>query len=222
MGASGFGPETLCLEVSIENEFATLPLTMPSARLILIAHAATAATRRTVFATGGEAPEASGLSAAATCGANLPAAAIALAAPALAARQTAEAMGLAATRDENLRDLDTGRWAGQPLSAIACEDLAAWLGDPAFAKHGGESLAALLGRVDRFLATWLAVFGTTVAVTHAAILRAALVTTIGAPSSAFWLVDAPPLVALTLGSDGRRWTLRGFGPLAEAIRASDG
>lgn len=195
---------------------------MPSARLILITHAATAATRRAAFATGDEAAEPASLAAAAASRPCLPADGVALVAPALAARDTAAALGFAATLDPELRDLDAGRWAGQRLAAIPADDLAAWLGDPAFHGHGGESLAALLDRVGCFLAARLAGSGTTVAVSHAAVLRAALVTTLGAPASAFWRIDAPPLAALTLGSDGRRWALRGFGPLAAAIKASDG
>ena len=46
--------------------------------------------------------------------------------------------------------------------------------------------------------------------THAAVLRATLVAVLGAPPSAFWLIDARPLSTLTLTSDGRRWAVRGL------------
>ena len=70
-----------------------------------------------------------------------------LVSPALRARQTAVALELPATIDELLRDVDYGRWAGATLKEIAAREpaaVAAWLGDPAAAPHGGEPLAALL------------------------------------------------------------------------------
>ncbi len=95
------------------------------------------------------------------------------------------------------------------LAEIAPDDLAAWLTDPHYAGHGGESVAALLARIEAFLAARLAA-GNVVAVTHGAVLRAVLVAVLGAPPSAFWRIDAPPLTMLTLSSDGRRWALREF------------
>lgn len=133
----------------------------------------------------------------------------ALAGPALAARRTAEALGLAATSEPALRDLDAGRWTGRTLADIAAPDLAAWLADPTYDEHGGESVAALVTRVETFLASRLA-RGSVVAVTHGAVVRAAVVALLGAPASAFWRVEAPPLTWLTASSDGRRWTLRGL------------
>ncbi len=139
--------------------------------------------------------------------------------PAVAACRTAEALGLAATCEPALRDLDAGRWTGKVLSEIAPDDLAAWLTDPDYAGHGGESVAALLARIDDFLTARLA-GGSVVAVSHGVVLRAAVMAVLGAPPSAFWRIDAPPLTILTLSSDGRRWALRGLVP--PAIRASGG
>ena len=89
----------------------------------------------------------------------------------------------------------------------------AWLTDPDAAPHGGESLTALLGRV----AAWLDVdhaeedAGHVVAVTHAAVVRAALVVSLGAPASAFWRIDIAPLTATVLRGRPGRWTVRGTG-----------
>ena len=164
-------------------------------------------------------PEDAALALAARRSAEVPTAYEAMTSPAVAACRTAEALGLAAIYEPALRDLDAGRWTGKVLSEIAPDDLAAWLTDPDYAGHGGESVAALLARIDDFLTARLAA-GSVVAVSHGAVLRAALVAVLGAPPSAFWHIDTPPLSMLSLNSNGRRWALRGLVP--PAIRASDG
>lgn len=174
------------------------------------------ATRQASFATGNETPTDAALAAADEIRADLPAAGEALTSPALPARRTAEALGLAATPEAALRDLDAGRWTGRLLADIAPHDFAAWLRDPTYAGHGGESIAALVARVEGFLAVRLG-SGSLVAVTHGAVLRAALLAILGAPASAFWRLDAPPLTTLTASSDGRRWALRSLKP---PLRAS--
>ncbi|GCL61383.1 histidine phosphatase family protein [Pseudaquabacterium pictum] len=55
--------------------------------------------------------------------------------------------------DARLLELDFGRWDGQPWTAIAHADVAAWEAD--FAHHapgGGEALAALVARCRQFIA----------------------------------------------------------------------
>ena len=55
--------------------------------------------------------------------------------------------------DARLLELDFGHWDGQPWTAIAHAEVAAWEAD--FAQHapgGGESLAALLARCRQFIA----------------------------------------------------------------------
>ena len=188
---------------------------MPPIRLVLLAHGASAATRRGAFATGEEPLEPVGAAAADGARGALPSASAALASPAATARRTAEALGLAATVSPILRDLDAGSWIGRSIAEIAPAEAAAWLADPTYTGHGGESLVALHARIADFLAASLDARGTTIAVTHAAVVRAALVSVLGAPASGFWRIDVPPLAALVLGADGRRWSLRGLGPLAE-------
>ncbi len=47
------------------------------------------------------------------------------------------------------------------------------------------------------------------AVTHAAVVRAAVVVTLDAPPAAFWRIDIAPLTATVLRGGAGRWTLRG-------------
>jgi len=54
-----------------------------------------------------------------------------------------------------------------------------------------------------------AAVGHTVAVTHAAVVRAAVVVTLGAPPAGFWRIDVAPLTATLLRGGPGRWTVRG-------------
>jgi broad specificity phosphatase PhoE len=53
--------------------------------------------------------------------------------------------------------------------------------------------------------------GHTLAVTHAAVIRAAILAVIGAPAACFARIDVTPLGLTDLRGDGRRWTLRATG-----------
>lgn len=175
-------------------------------RLVLICHAETDATRRAAFALD-EGLTPAGLAAARSAGVPMRADVV-LRSPARAARESAEAMGLAATVDPALRDLDVGRWAGLAFADLGGAEAAAFLADPACAGHGGESIAALLGRVASWLDALRGERGRILAVTHAAVVRAAVVAALDAPAAAFFRIDAAPLSHVVLGGDGRRWTLR--------------
>ena len=177
-------------------------------RLVLIAHAETSATRRATFARD-EPLEPRGLERARSCA---PWRADAVwCSPAPAARETAMALGLAAMVEPALRDLDVGRWAGQDLATIAAADpegLAAFLADPAFAGHGGESIQELVRRVTGWLDGLRGERGQLVAVSHAAVVRAAVQAVLDAPAAAFFRIDVAPLDRLALSGNGRRWALR--------------
>jgi broad specificity phosphatase PhoE len=181
-----------------------------SRRLTLICHAATAATRAAAFPAD-EGIEPAGAALAAALVPRIGRVDRAWASPAPAAQQTAAALGLHGQEAFALRDLAFGRWAGRRLADIAAEDpqgVAAWLANAGAAPHGGEPLAAVLGRVAAWLDACVAERGHVVAVTHAAVMRAAVVTVLGAPPAAFWRIDVAPLAIIELGSDGRRWNLR--------------
>ncbi|MFF4418277.1 histidine phosphatase family protein [Streptosporangium sp. NPDC001559] len=183
-------------------------MTAPSgvARLLLVCHASTRATARAAFP-GDEPLDGNGLRRAQALAPRIgPGRAVRGAE--LRCAQTAGALGLRAGPEPSLADCDYGRWRGMTLAEVEAADpggLAAWLTDPAAAPHGGEPITGLVGRV----ADWLAALGPgrTVAVTHAPVIRAAVVHALGAPAHAFWRVDVAPLALVTLTGRGGRWRL---------------
>ncbi|RFB89042.1 histidine phosphatase family protein [Rhizobium leguminosarum bv. trifolii] len=178
-------------------------------RLTWICHGATAASRKGLFPLDEPledkaAEEAAGMAA-------LPRADRLVTSPALRARQTAEALGLQAQPDPALRDCDHGRWAGRSIAAIEAEEpenLMAWMSDPAAAPHGGESLVDLGTRIAGWMDNESALGGHVIAISHAAVIRAAIAHVLRAQSSSFWLVDVEPLGMVRMTSNGRRWSLR--------------
>jgi broad specificity phosphatase PhoE len=134
--------------------------------------------------------------------------------PSTRCAQTAAALGLAAEAEPELRDWDVGRWAGHRLADLEDsepEAVGRWLTDPATAPHDGESLVGLLGRVARWLHGLPAETGRAVAVTHPAVVRAAVVTAVRARAESFWRIDVAPLSLTVLSGQGERWTLRSTG-----------
>jgi len=176
---------------------------MPT-RLLLIAHAPTAATRRAAFPRDEaiEPIEAAPLLGPATrC----------FAAPERRTRETAEALGLDARRETLLADIDLGRWEGRTFEEVLDDDpsgMAAWTTDPRCTPHGGESVEDLITRVGTWLDGEREDGGRIIAVTHPAVIRAAVVAAIGAPATSFWRIDIAPLARIDLRSDNRRWVLR--------------
>jgi broad specificity phosphatase PhoE len=79
--------------------------------------------------------------------------------------------------------------------------------DPDAAPHGGESLAALLARIGEWLAAQARLDGTAIAVTHAGVVKAAVVTALDAPTSAFWRIDVSPTSITELHAHDGRWTV---------------
>ena len=139
-----------------------------------------------------------------------------LTAPVRAARETAVALGLDADVETALRDCDYGRWRGLASPDVAGrepEAFAAWLDDPAATPHGGESLAGVIARVGAWLTELSAQDGATLAVAPAAIVRAAIVSALGAGPSAFWRIDVAPLVVAKLSGREGRWNLMALAPL---------
>jgi broad specificity phosphatase PhoE len=186
-------------------------LRISTTRLTLIRHAPSAATRRSAFPLD-EPPDARGLDEARGLAARLGRFDAAWSGPALRARQTAEALGLDPTVAPELDECDFGTWRGRTLAELHAEDpaaVAAWMEDPGAAPHGGESLLALLERVGGWLSARAGDGERVVAVTHAGVIRAAVVRALDAPPLAFWRLDVAPLSRTVLHAHDGRWTVRG-------------
>jgi len=185
-------------------------------RVTLICHATTRALRAATF--GGDDPiDDIGRTKAQRLAGSLHRADRYLTSPALRARETAAALGLTATVDERLRDCDFGRWTGRKFTQVLVREpmkLASWMSNPSSAPHGGESIEQLMERVT----AWMREPGRdkihTLAVTHASVIRAAIVYAIGAQLQCFWRIDVVPLSLTDLRTNGRRWVLRSMGPMA--------
>jgi len=91
---------------------------------------------------------------------------------------------------------------------VEAADLAAWRDDPASTPHGGESIADLLDRVSGWLESMTANPSRTVAVTHPAVVRAAILLALAAPPKSFWRIDIGPLSRTDMHFRRGAWTLR--------------
>ncbi|UXA06816.1 histidine phosphatase family protein [Mycobacterium sp. SMC-2] len=131
-----------------------------------------------------------------------------LAGPEQRARETAQLLGLHATTEPRLADLHCGGWCGQTLQAVGPADLETWLTDPARAPHGGESILDLIQRVGGWLESLTDEASRAVAVTHPAVIRAAVVHSLDAPPESFWRIDIAPVSRTLLHFRNGRWTLR--------------
>lgn len=98
---------------------------------------------------------------------------------------------------------DLGTWTGQPLADLP--DLTTWRTDPAWSGHGGESLLALQRRVASLLARWHSRPGRLAAVTHAAVVRAAVTQVLRAPPEAAWDLDVAPSSLTELHTTATGW-----------------
>jgi broad specificity phosphatase PhoE len=177
-------------------------------RLLLIRHASTDAVRRAAFPVDEPLDDAGRVAAAALAGRL--GRGDALSSPARRALETAAAAQLEPAIDEGLRECDFGTWCGRTLAEVHEEDpdgTGAWMTDPAACPHGGESLAVLLARVGGWLEAQASLGGRAIAVTHAGVVKAAVVAALGAPAAAFWRVDVTPLAVTELHAHDGRWTV---------------
>jgi broad specificity phosphatase PhoE len=179
-------------------------------RLLLVRHAPTAATRAARFPLD-EPLDERGRASAAALGAALPGGCETLTSPALRCRQTAEAAGLRAPSVEpGLDECDFGAWAGRSLADVheaEPQTVEAWMVDPQARPHGGESLATFAARVSAWLDSQAQLDGRAVAVTHAGVVKAAVIHALGAPLEAIWRIDAAPLAITELHAQDGRWTV---------------
>lgn len=131
----------------------------------------------------------------------------ALCSPAACAIETAHALGLAVRITTDLADADYGQWRGQRLADMAGDALSeveAWIRDPYTAPPGGESFEQVRARVGKWLDT-LDETGNVVAITHASVIRAAVIHALNAPSPSFTRLEVTPLSVVELRRSARGW-----------------
>ncbi len=180
-----------------------------TARLTLICHASTDAVRKAAFPADepiDRRDEADAIELAKL----LPHADRCWTSPELRTRQTAELLKLDALALAELHDCDYGAWKGHAFAEILARDrkgIAAWLHDPAAVPHGGESLLNLMQRIAHWLDGESAMNRRSILVTHASIVRAAIVQAIDAPPKSFWRIDVAPLSVTRLSGKDGRWNL---------------
>jgi broad specificity phosphatase PhoE len=121
--------------------------------------------------------------------------------------------------DAALSDVDYGLWRGQRLNDLAAQApdaLAAWTHDPDATPHGGESFSQVVKRIGEWLdaidvapdSASQAVHDV-VAVTHAPLVRAAIVHVLGTSPAVFSRIEIRPLAVVELQRSQRRgWTWR--------------
>lgn len=181
-------------------------------RVMLISPAMNAALREARF--DGDAPlDRSGRERARAAAGAVASTGLALSGPSERCRETSEALGLAARTEPALAGWDLARWTGRRLDDVAAAEparMTAWLDDPSAAPHGGESLRNLVGRVGG----WLDSLGgpdapgaDVLAVTEAAVVRAAVVHGLRLPAEAFWRLDVAPLTLTELSGRSGRWNV---------------
>lgn len=132
--------------------------------------------------------------------------------PAASAIETAALLGIDAAQQPALRDVDAGDWAGCSMAEIGEEAFARWLTAPEQGAPGGEPMTAVRERVGG----WLDELGEgrVLAVTHAAVIRAALAHALMLPDASVLAIDVAPLTRVTLSRHGR-WRLQALVPPRE-------
>jgi broad specificity phosphatase PhoE len=190
---------------------------MITSRLTLISHAATEALRRTAFPLDEPLLEWE-VARIKSLIWNPPAGFQLLSAPEQRTQQTSRMLSLPVKVVEILRDCGYGQWRGQTMEDVQSRDpdgILAWLTDASATPPGGESLETLVRRVGR----WMnedCIGENTIAVTHPAVIRAAIVHGLQIPLQLFWRFDIPPLTLTDLRFS-RMWTVRCIGcPLGKA------
>lgn len=127
--------------------------------------------------------------------------------PARSARATADLLGFDAEPMAALRDIDRGDWTGRRFDSIGHDALVAWLAAPETATPGGESMGGVVDRVAPWLDGLRGGDRRILAITHAAVIRAALAHALAIPIAATLAVDVAPLSAASL-SFHDRWRLQ--------------
>jgi broad specificity phosphatase PhoE len=179
-------------------------------RLTFLCAGATAASRIAAFPSPDEPLDDGGARKAAAFDVRGPRPDLIVSSPSRAAIETANAIGLHAAIEPEVADLDFGDWSGRTLPDLEDREapaLMAWLADPTRATPGGEAMAELVARVGGWMDRHAGSDRNLFAVSHAAVVRAAIAHSLSAPVASIMRVDVAPLAALELSFNGQ-WRLQ--------------
>lgn len=193
----------------------------PPTRLTLISHASTAALRSGSFPSDEELIQGEAERVAARRW-SAPRTQSVWCGPEKRTRQTAEALGVEPLVTFDLMDMNYGQWKGKDLNEVQATDpdgLVAWLSDPDASPHQGEPIAQLVQRVDHWMKALIG-RGHSLAITHPAVIRAAVLCALQSPVLSLWRVEISPLTITDLRYNGRHWIVRSLGcplPLSQDV-----
>lgn len=131
--------------------------------------------------------------------------------PAQIAQDTAALLAPAPQVIAALADQDYGRWQGQTLANVAAADaqaLTAWMQYADAPAGGAESFAQLCARVGEWMdevAHAASSPQSLIGISHAPVLRAAIIHAAGLPHTAFGRIEIPPLSRVELRCFNGRW-----------------
>lgn len=127
-------------------------------------------------------------------------------------RETAEALGLPVEVDERWVEIDYGTFDGTPLAEVPASTWAQWRADTAFTLGGGESLAAVGGRVRAAAEDLLEESRSRdiVVVTHVSPIKAVTAWALGVGDEVIWRLWCAPASITEIGTTGPAPTLRSY------------
>jgi alpha-ribazole phosphatase len=141
------------------------------------------------------------------------------------ARQTVDPLGQDVQVDEELREIDFGRWEGLTFEEISTSNdggIDRWSSfDPRFTFPGGESLGGFVARVGRAADRLAACAGENVlAVAHGGVIRSMICHLLGLEPKNYLLFDVKPASITTIDLFDGGGTLVGFSDVChlEGIR----
>lgn len=179
-------------------------------QIIWLCHGATTAMRTGAFPTPDDAIDEGGLQKIAT----LPPGDLrhdrAVTSPSRGAIETASALGMIASQETAIRDVDFGQWAGKSFEDIAsCESeaMAAWHSDPTITVPQGEPLADAAARVSAWIEAQREVNACILAIAQPMIIRIAIAHALNCPLLSACNIDIVPLSRTSL-SFNRKWRLQ--------------
>lgn len=142
--------------------------------------------------------------------------------PLLRARQTASHISDEVMIDERWQEIAYGVYEGRPLADVGAAQWARWRADDHFALEGGESLAALLARVQPALEDLIAVAAErdVVVVSHVSPIKAAIAWALGVGIDISWRCQLGQASISRIAVSGRGPALLSFNETSHLVEPS--